>query len=239
MIRSCLLVGFTLCIVSAASAQAPKQPTATSALCTRTHAIDNTKEQILFTRTFDRGVQRIAVLLRAADLLWPHDQERSVATFMEAFDLAVQDFKEQGDQIRRTSQSQFAAVIALPDQRFKVISALARRDPARARKLTEQVLDDAVREAADKPAADPRSPLRTAEKLLTLAHGLAADGNQHAAESLRLLTRRTGKCDVDPIACIGHVRDFGLQMHGREYFLAACGQRLDQVAVAAGQKSWQ
>ncbi len=174
MIRSSLLVAVTLCMASAALAQAPKQPTATSALCTRTHAIDNTKEQILFTRTFDRSVQRIAVLLRAADLLWPHDQERSVATFMEAFDLAVQDFKEQGDQIRRTSQSQFAAVIALPDQRFKVISAFARRDPVRARKLTDQVLDDAAREAADKPAADPQSKLRTAEKLLTLAHGLAA-----------------------------------------------------------------
>ena len=129
MIRSCLLVGFTLCMVSAAIAQPPKQPNSTSALCTRTHAIDSTKEQILFTRTFDRGVQRIAVLLRAGDLLWPHEQERSVETFMEAFDLAVQDFKEQGDQIRRTSQSQFAAVIALPDQRFRVISALARRDP--------------------------------------------------------------------------------------------------------------
>ncbi len=174
MIRVSLLVAFTLCMASAAIAQASKQPTATSTLCTRTHAIDNTKEQILFTRTFDRGVQRIAVLLRAADLLWPHDQERSVATFMEAFDLAVQDFKEQGDQIRRTSQSQFAAVIAVPDQRFKVISALARRDPVRARKLTEQVLDDAAREAADKPAADRQSALRTAEKLLTVAQGLAA-----------------------------------------------------------------
>src|SRR5687767_2740985 len=174
MIRVSLLVAFTLCLASAAIAQAPKQPTATSALCTRAHAIDSTKEQILFTRTFDRTVQRIAVLLRAADLLWPHDQERSLATFMEAFDLAVQDFKEQGDQIRRTSQSQYAAVTALPDQRFKVISALARRDPARARKLTEQVLDEAARKAADKPAADPRSQLTTAEKLLTLAHGLAA-----------------------------------------------------------------
>ena len=174
MIRLCLLVAFTLCMVSAIVAQPPKHPTATSPLCTRTHAIDNAKQQILFTRTFDRGMPRIAVLLRAADLLWPHDQERSLATFIEAFDLAVQDFKEQGDQIRRTSQSQFAAVIALPDQRFKVISALARRDPLRARKLTEQILEDAAREAADKPAADPQSALRTAEKLLTVAHGLAA-----------------------------------------------------------------
>ena len=166
---------FTLFIVSAVVAQqSQKQPTATSPLCTRAHAIDNAKQQILFTRTFDNSVQRIAVLLRAADLLWPHDQERSLATFMEAFDLAVQDFKDQGDQTHRTSRSQFAAVIALPDQRFKVISALARRDPGKAKELTQKMLDEAAREAADKPTSDAWSQIRTAEKLLTLAQGLAA-----------------------------------------------------------------
>ena len=48
---------------------------------------------------------------------------------MEAFDLAVQNFKEKGDQIERASSSKLSAVIQLPDQRFKVISALAKRDP--------------------------------------------------------------------------------------------------------------
>jgi hypothetical protein len=184
-----LLIALALCIASETAAQPPKKATATSSLCTRTNAIDNTKQQILFTRTMDRAAQRIAVLLRAADLLWPHDQERSMATFMEAFDVAVQDFKEQGDQTRRTSQSQFAAVIALPDQRFKVISALAKRDSAKARKLSEQMLEDAAREATDKPAADNRSQMRTAEKLLTLAHGLAptdaATALSFARQSLR------------------------------------------------------
>src|SRR5688500_6530141 len=125
MNRVLVLLALTLCMASGVVAQTLKQTTSTSPLCTRMHAIDNTKQQILLTRTFERSVQRIAVLLRAADLLWPHDQERSMATFMEAFELAVQDFKEQGDQVKRTSQSQYAAAIALPDQRFKVISALA------------------------------------------------------------------------------------------------------------------
>ena len=188
MIRVALLVAFVLCFASTTFTQSPKSAP-TSSLCTRTNAIDNTKQQILSTRTFDSVVQRIAVLLRAADLLWPHDQERSMATFMEAFDLAVQDFKEQGDQVKRTSQSQYAAAIALPDQRFKVISAIAKRDPAKARKLAEQILDDAAREAADKPAADDLSKLRTSEKLLTLGHGLAptnpAAAVNFARQSLR------------------------------------------------------
>lgn len=184
-----LLVAVTFCLASETTAQPPKKATTTSSLCTRTNAIDSTKQQILFTRTMDRPAERIAVLLRAADILWPHDQERSMATFMEAFDLAVQDFKEQGDQTRRTSQSQFAAVIALPDQRFKVISALAKRDSAKARKLSEQMLDDAARDAADKPATDNRSEMKTAEKLLTVAHGLAptdaATALSFARQSLR------------------------------------------------------
>ena len=86
---------------------------------------------------------------------------------MEAFDIAVQNFKENGDQVARTSQSQFAARISLPDQRFKVIAALAKRDPARARKLSAQMLEDDAREVADKPATDDQAKRRTAEKLLS------------------------------------------------------------------------
>ena len=145
-----------------------------SPLCTRDNAVDTAKQQILITRTFDNAVNRITVLVRAADLLWPHDQEKSLAAFMEAFDLAVQNFKEKGDQIQRASGSQFAAVIPVPDQRFTVISALAKRDPARARKLSEQMLRDDAGEVADKPASDDRSKQRTAEKLLLMAHGLAS-----------------------------------------------------------------
>ena len=138
------------------------------------NALDTAKQQILITRTFDNPVQRIAVLLRAADLLWPHDREKSLAAFMEAFDFAVQNFKDKGDQIQRASESRFAAVIPVPDQRFKVISALAKRDPARARKLSEEMLRDEATESANKPAADDQSKRRTADKLLSTAYDLAA-----------------------------------------------------------------
>jgi hypothetical protein len=163
------LVCLIVCLTSVASAQ-KKSP---SALCTRDNALDSTKQQILLTRTYDNPVQRIAVLLRAADLLWPHDQEKALATFMEAFDLAVQNFKEKGNEVTTASSKQFSARIPLPDQRFKVIAALARRDPARARKLSEQILQDDARELADKPATDDQSKRRTAEKLLVIAFDLA------------------------------------------------------------------
>ena len=183
-----VLVVCVLCFPLAINAQ--KKPTvARSSLCTKDNAVDTTKQQILLTRTFDNQVHRIAVLIRAADLLWPQDQEKALAAFMEAFDAAVQNFKENGDQVARTSQSQFAARIPLPDQRFKVISALAKRDPARARKLSAQMLEDDAREVADKPATDDQAKRRTAEKLLLTAHGLVAtdppSAVNFARESLR------------------------------------------------------
>src|ERR1043165_2981823 len=123
MIRLALLISLLVCLASPINAQKKT----VSSLCTRDNALDTAKQQILITRTFDNPVQRIAVLLRAADLLWPHDQEKSLAAFMEAFDFAVQIFKEKGDQIQRASDSKFSAVIPVPDQRFIVISALAKR----------------------------------------------------------------------------------------------------------------
>ena len=170
MTRLALLLCLSVYATSPIYAQNKTEVT-TSSLCTRDNALDTTKQQILMTRTYDNAVQRIAVLLRAADLLWPYDREKSLATFMEALDLAVQNFKETGDQVRRVSESQFAARIQVPDQRFRVVSALAKRDPARARKLSEQLLQDDSRDGADKPATEPK---RTAEKLLLLAHGIAA-----------------------------------------------------------------
>jgi len=165
------LLCFLLCVASVAQAQ-KKAPAASSSLCTQDYAVDTTKQQILLTRTFDNPVHRITVLIRAADLLWTYDQEKALAAFMEAFDLAVQNFKENGDQTTRASQNRFSAVIALPDQRFRVLSALARRDPAKARKLSEQILRDPSQEIADKSATPAQLQMRTAEKILTLAYGL-------------------------------------------------------------------
>jgi len=162
-----------LCLIVLATPVHAQKKTVSS-LCTPDNALDTTKQQILITRTFDNPVHRITVLLRAADLLWPHDQEKSLAAFMEAFDLAVQIFKEKGDETQRTSSSQFAAVITVPDQRFTVLQAFAKRDPARARKLSEQMLRDDASEAADKPATDDQSKRRTGEKLLTMAYFLAS-----------------------------------------------------------------
>lgn len=162
-----------LCLTVPIDVEAQKNPPApNSELCTRNNAIDTTRQLMLQTRTLDNVVHRITVLIRAADLLWPHDQDRARAAFMEAFDLAVQNFKELGDQTRRVSQNRISAIIQIPDQRFKVITAYAKRDPAAARKLSEQMLKNDARDAANQPAVDEQSKRRTGEKLIETAYGL-------------------------------------------------------------------
>ena len=163
-----------LCVPIVINAQ-KKPAVATSSLCTKDNALDTTKQQILQTRTFDNQVHRIAVLIRAADLLWPHEPDKALAVFREAFDLAVQNFKENGDVVNRTSKSQFAAAIPQPDQRFKVVAALAKRDWAQAQKLLNKMLQDEAQEMADKPDADVQSKRRSNEKMLTLARGLLSE----------------------------------------------------------------
>jgi hypothetical protein len=182
-----VLVLAMLWLASAPLVMAQKSPptSTTSNLCTTENALYTATQQILATRTFDNSTQRIAVLLRAADLLWLHQEDKARAAFMEAFDLARQNFKEVGDEPRRTSQSQFAARIQVPDQRYKVIAAFARRDPAAARKLSEKMLQDETREAAEKPAADVEANRKTAEKLLTVAKGLVETDTINAVNFAR------------------------------------------------------
>lgn len=170
-------------IVSASTISAQKKPEPpVSQLCTRNSAVDIIQQQNMSAKTIDNPVQRIAVMLKVADLLWPYQQEKARVTFMEAFDLSGQYFKEAGDADRRDSQFHITRV---PDQRFKVITAYAKRDPAAARKLSEQVLDEQMREAADKPATDVTGSRKNAEKLLNVAESLVATDQASALSFAR------------------------------------------------------
>ena len=61
-----------------------------SSLCNRNIAVDMIGQQIAITRTFDNAVRRTTVLIRAADILWPYQQDKARAVFVEAFEVASQ-----------------------------------------------------------------------------------------------------------------------------------------------------
>ena len=172
LILSLALATADLSLFSTANAQAKnKEQSAASASCQREPALNIIRQQIDATRTFDDAVQRISVLLRAADMLWPFQQDDARAAFTEAFDLATSNYKERGD---RTLREGVGLVASTPDQRYGVISAIARHDYPWARKLTGQVLKQEAEATKEKPASEPLRDRRTSEKIFGMALSLVA-----------------------------------------------------------------
>jgi hypothetical protein len=134
-----------------------------SPLCTQDNALEMIKQQVAFTRTFNDSIRRITVLIRAADLLWPHQQDKARAAFTEAFELATEVEKETAQKGPRSIIQRLQTA----DQRYVVIRAVGKRDPAWAKVLTRQMLK---RETDDRSSTkDSFSDSLTAEKLLYTA----------------------------------------------------------------------
>jgi len=159
---SCLALLALLSLDASAQSMSKVNPPSS---CSRDSALEIIQQQIDATKTFDDTVQRIAVLIRAADLLWPYKQQKARSTFSEAFDLATQNFKEKGDKLRTEGR---AMLVETPDQRYVVIRAVARRDAAWAKRLTDALLKDS-QESPDTSQRDSETSVRTAWKLLDTA----------------------------------------------------------------------
>lgn len=145
---------------------------AKSPLCTQENALEMIKQQVSFTKTFNDPLRRITVLIRAADLLWPYQRDRGRAAFTEAFELATEVEKENAQKGPRSILQR----LQTPDQRYIVIRAVGKRDPAWAKALTRQMLK---RETDDRSSTkDSFSDLLTAERLLqTATEMISTDGN--------------------------------------------------------------
>src|SRR6185503_10208242 len=113
-----------------------KSGAAKSPLCSRENALEIIKQQVEVTKKFNNTVRRITVLIRAADLWWPYQQDKARSVFNEAFELAAENEK---DNQQKGSRSVILRM-QTPDQRYVVIRAVAKRDSAWARELTKQVL---------------------------------------------------------------------------------------------------
>jgi hypothetical protein len=164
---------------STTHAQKKTEAAPVSSFCNQESALEIITQQLDDTKTFDDRVQRIAVLVSTADLLWPYQQEKARATFTEAYDLGEQEFKDKGDVIYREGKGLIAQK---PDQRFSVINAIAKRDLAWARRLMEQMLIESANELKEGPTKNEQQEIRTNEKLLGMALALV-DSDQTAALS--------------------------------------------------------
>ena len=155
--RRLILLGVCILGVIPRGVLAQKSP-----LCNRDNAVEMIKQQIALTRTFQNSIQRIAVLIRAADLLWPHEQDRARAVFIEAFELATENEKENEQKGPRV----LILRLQIPDQRYVVVRALAKRDSAWAKDLIRQMLKSDTEAASH---GNSFNDSLTAERLLDSA----------------------------------------------------------------------
>ena len=147
-------------------AQNPAQPS--GATCRKNEAVDSIREQISVSKTLDDPLQRITLLIRTADLLWPLDNERSRAAFTEAFDVATE--------YEQTNLSKPVKMLLMfqEDQRYLVIRTVAKREASFAKALTKKALQQDKQAAEEFAVKDPRAAVLTGQKLFSAALKLVA-----------------------------------------------------------------
>lgn len=163
-VRSCHVVLAALCFLSHQNtlAQTTVAKPETASLCERDSALDLIKQQTEVAKTIDNSVQRIAILIRAADLLWPYQQKQARAAFTEAFEVATRHEKEKSD----TAKRPIMLLMFFPDERYVVVRAVSKRDPAWAKRLAQEILDQEKRRADESMSRDWRDDVMIAQRLL-------------------------------------------------------------------------
>jgi len=167
-----------------AFAQAKPAGIGASSLCKGNDAIELIRQQIDVTRTFDSAVRRIPILIRAADLLWPFQPDKARAAFTEAFEVAGQNEKEKSEQSKGRPRALILSM-QTSDQRYVVIRAVAKRDSAWAKKLTEQMLKLERESAKQASTKDSFNDVLTAQRLLDSAMQLISTDVNSAVDLAR------------------------------------------------------
>ncbi|MEW6213408.1 MAG: hypothetical protein AB1631_34250 [Acidobacteriota bacterium] len=171
--RIALSVMLALALVqSQRPAFAPGQESARH-ICDSERALSLVHQQVEEARSLEDVRKRIAILIRAADLLWRHQEETARNYFTRAYEAAENRFRESGDEIITEGRIQRR----LEDPRFIVLQAIGRRDPAWARQLAERAAEETRREAEKKrleasvPQSGPKDQnvWQTGEKIARLA----------------------------------------------------------------------
>jgi hypothetical protein len=175
--RKLALLLFALCLLPAAArAQAKEQAEKPKVFCEPSRAVALVGEQLSEAKAFDNPVKRVAVMTRAAGMLWPRERAQARAVFTEAFELASRLYRERGDEVRHESARPDSKlpglVVQLPDQRFVVLRAIAGRDAAWARELAARAAEETRAEAKKDEAASEERHRPVGEKLLSFAESV-------------------------------------------------------------------
>lgn len=139
-------------IAFTASAGFAQINSAENEFCHQDYAKFLVSQQVTESNFVTDAAKRIKILILAADFIWPYDETAGRTYFTDAFNAAVSHFRETGYETKKVSEDARSVSAQLPDQRFEVIKAVAKRDAEWARRLTDTVLKEI--EANSKDAKD-------------------------------------------------------------------------------------
>ena len=154
-----------------------------SPLCTRDNALEMIRQQVDPSKHLT-NTQRITILIRAADVLWPYQQDKAHATFSDAFDLAVETEKENTN--LPPPSVPLLLRMQVPDQRHLVIRAVAKRDSTWAKELIQQMMKLETGLAEERPARDSLNNVLAGNRLLQSAMQVLATDFNGALELARV-----------------------------------------------------
>lgn len=142
--------------------------------CDPSRAVSLVETQLSEAKMFEAVERRLSVMTRAADLLWSYERETAREIFRQAYDLAEKDFREHENDPPPQHTGSISVLVPRIDQRFVVMTAIARRDPAWARQLAESVAEEKLRDAetSSNAAAAERGKQGVGENTLNLAQSL-------------------------------------------------------------------
>jgi len=152
--------------------EAQTKETQARVFCDPARAVSLVETQLSEAKMFEAVERRLSVMTRAADLLWPYEPDAAREIFRQAYDLAVKDFREHENDPPPQGMGSTYVIVPRIDQRFVVMTAIARRDPAWARRLAEAVAEEKRREAEKSPSNAATNAGRGAEETLGLAQSL-------------------------------------------------------------------
>lgn len=169
-IATCVAVSLMLLTLAGAavSGQGQKPSDKPEAeLCTVEFSRFLVDQQVADSRSVTETDKRIRILTRSADFIWKLDQPTAREYFTEAFKVANDRFNEKGFE-KKTDKG---ITITSPDHRFEVIRAIAAKDGEWSKRLTEQILKEYEKTAAERSETDRSNELtatlRVAEESVT------------------------------------------------------------------------
>jgi hypothetical protein len=145
-----LLLVFTHLFFPALTTQAQQ---AQKQVCDEERAVLLAEKQIEEVSMLDQPQRQIAVMVRAADVLWNARPSAARKIFKDAFDLAEKVFKEKRNEIQLEG-----GLLIIPDQRFVVMQAIAKYDPAWVKRLADRIVEETKKQAELKTGETKRHP---------------------------------------------------------------------------------